>query len=112
MKLSVVVMRRIVPWETGTNGLISLLVIELMIRIRAFEDNFNETRCMGDVYTITLSSRYDYVYSQGDFITKSNGSSPRNTHRYLCRVWARIRAALNRVENHVSVSAWRSRITM
>lgn len=78
-----------------------MLLIELMTRMRTFEDNFNETRCMGDVYTITLPLRYHDVYSQGGFITKSNGSSPRNTHRYLYRVWARIRVALNRVENHV-----------
>lgn len=84
MKLSVVVMRRIVLWETGTHGLISLLVIELMIRMRGFKDIFNETKCMGDVYTITLPLCYHDVYSQSGFIAKSNGSSPRNKHR--CRI--------------------------
>ncbi|MBD9643664.1 replication endonuclease [Pantoea sp. PNT02] len=74
---------------------------ELMTRMRGFEDIANETGCVGDFYTITAPSRYHSVYSQGGFITKWNGSSPRDTQRYLCRVWARIRAALSREEIHV-----------
>ena len=69
--------------------------------MRGFEDIANETGCVGDFYTITAPSRYHSVYSQGGFITKWNGSSPRDTQRYLLPFWARIRAALSREEIHV-----------
>lgn len=74
---------------------------ELMTRMRGFEDVANETGCVGEFYTITAPSRYHAVYSQGGFVSQWNGSSPRDTQRYLCRVWARIRAALSREAIHV-----------
>ncbi|AOE39098.1 replication protein A [Pantoea agglomerans] len=74
---------------------------ELMTRMRGFEDVANETGCVGEFFTITAPSRYHAVYSQGGFVSQWNGSSPRDTQRYLCRVWARIRAALSREDIHV-----------
>ncbi len=74
---------------------------EMMTLMRGFEDIANETGCVGDFYTITAPLRYHSVYSKGGFITKWNGSSPRDTQRYLCRVWARIRAALSREVIHL-----------
>lgn len=74
---------------------------ELMTRLRGFEDVANETGCVGEFYTITAPSRYHAVYSQRGFVFEWNGSSPRDTPRYLCRARARIRAALSREAIHV-----------
>ena len=71
-----------------------------MTRMRGFDDVANETGCVGEFYTITAPSRYHAVYSQGGFVSQWSGSSPRDTQRYLCRVWARIRAALSREAIH------------
>lgn len=74
---------------------------ELMTRMRGFEDVANETGCVGEFYTLTAPSKYHAVYSQGGFISQWNGASPRETQRYLCKVWSRIRAKLSRESVHM-----------
>ncbi|XYX41300.1 replication endonuclease [Candidatus Erwinia dacicola] len=74
---------------------------ELMTRMRGFEDVANETGCVGVFYTLTAPSKYHAVYSQGGFISQWNGSSPKDTQRYLCNVWSKIRAALSREGIHL-----------
>ncbi|MGD8107788.1 replication endonuclease [Pantoea sp. FN0302] len=74
---------------------------ELMVRMRGFEDIANETGCVGEFYTLTAPSKYHAVYSKGGFVSQWNGASPKDTQRYLCKVWSKIRAALSREEIHV-----------
>ncbi|CDL86379.1 Replication gene A protein [Xenorhabdus cabanillasii JM26] len=69
---------------------------ELMVRQRGFEDLANEMGCVGDFYTITAPSKYHSAHSGGGFVKNWNGASPRDTQKYLCRVWAKIRAAYSR----------------
>lgn len=74
---------------------------ELMTRMRGFEDLANETGCVGEFYTLTAPSKYHAAYSKGGFVSQWNGSSPKDTQRYLCKVWSKIRAALSREDIHV-----------
>lgn len=74
---------------------------ELMVRMRGFEDIANEEGCAGEFYTITAPSRFHAVHSKGGFVSQWNGASPRDTQKYLCSVWAKIRAALSRANIHV-----------
>lgn len=75
--------------------------VELMVRMRGFEDLADELGCVGEFYTITAPSKYHAVRSGGGFNQKWNGASPRDTQKYLCGVWARIRAALSREDLRV-----------
>lgn len=74
---------------------------ELMVRMRGFEDIAHETGCVGEFYTLTAPSKYHAVYSKGGFVSQWNGASPKDTQRYLCKVWSKIRAALSRENIHV-----------
>ena len=74
---------------------------ELMVRMRGFEDIAQETGCVGEFYTLTAPSKYHAVYSKGGFVSQWNGASPRDTQRYLCKVWSKIRAALSREDIHI-----------
>ncbi|PHM74294.1 replication endonuclease [Xenorhabdus kozodoii] len=69
---------------------------ELMVRMRGFEDIANKMNCVGEFYTITAPAKYHAVQHKGGFVKSWNGATPRDTQRYLCRVWAKIRAALAR----------------
>ncbi|PHM64456.1 replication protein A [Xenorhabdus stockiae] len=69
---------------------------ELMVRQRGFEDLANEMGCVGDFYTITAPSKYHSAHSGGGFVKNWNGANPRDTQKYLCGVWAKIRAAYSR----------------
>ncbi|MCC8380203.1 replication endonuclease [Xenorhabdus sp. PB30.3] len=69
---------------------------ELMVRQRGFEDLANEMGCVGDFYTITAPSKYHSAHNGGGFVKNWNGASPRDTQKYLCGVWAKIRAAYSR----------------
>ncbi|HEY3982691.1 replication endonuclease [Cedecea sp.] len=74
---------------------------ELMVRMRGFEDMANEEQLAGEFYTITAPSRYHAVHSSGGFVSQWNGSNPQDTQKYLCSVWAKVRAALSRAGIHV-----------
>ena len=69
---------------------------ELMIRMRGFEDIADEFGYCGAFITITAPSKFHAVHAKGGFIQNWNGGTPRNTQKYLCNVWAKIRAKLNR----------------
>lgn len=74
---------------------------ELMVRMRGFEDIANEQGLAGEFYTITAPSRFHAVHSKGGFVSQWDGSSPQDTQRYLCNVWAKARAAISRAGIHV-----------
>lgn len=69
---------------------------ELMIRMRGFEDIANEYGYVGAFITLTAPSKYHSVHAKGGFIKNWNAGTPRDTQKYLCSVWAKIRAKLNR----------------
>ncbi|PHM61500.1 replication protein A [Xenorhabdus ishibashii] len=69
---------------------------ELMVRMRGFEDIANKMGCVGEFYTITAPAKYHAVQHKGGFVKSWNGATPRDTQRYLCRIWAKARAALAR----------------
>ncbi|KFA59065.1 Phage replication protein [Gilliamella apicola] len=69
---------------------------ELMVRMRGFEDIADEYGYEGAFITLTAPSKYHAVHAKGGFVKNWNGGTPRDTQRYLCSVWAKIRAKLSR----------------
>lgn len=69
---------------------------ELMTRMRGFEDLAKLEGLAGDFYTLTAPSRYHSMQHNGHRNNKYCGASPRETQQYLCKVWARTRAAWKR----------------
>ena len=69
---------------------------ELMIRMRGFEDIADEFGYVGAFITLTAPSKFHAVHAKGGFIKNWNRGTPRDTQKYLCNVWAKIRAKLNR----------------
>lgn len=69
---------------------------ELMTRMRGFEELAKLEGLAGDFYTLTAPSRYHAMQHNGRRNNKYCGASPRETQQYLCKVWARTRAAWKR----------------
>jgi len=72
---------------------------ELMVRMRGFEEVADGLGHAGEFITITCPSRFHRATEQGGRVVENqawDGSTPREAHAYLNRVWARIRAALHR----------------
>ena len=78
---------------------------ELMIRMRGFEDIADEFGYCGAFITITAPSKFHAVHAKGSFIKNWNAGTPRDTQKYLCNVWAKIRAKLNR--EHIKIFGFR-----
>ena len=68
---------------------------ELMVRMRGFEELAKRMGYVGEFYTLTAPSAYHASAQQG-FNSKWNFSNPKDTQRYLCNVWAKVRASLAR----------------
>lgn len=66
---------------------------ELMARMRGFEDLAKADGLAGDFYTLTAPSKYHSMQMTGKRNNKYQSSSPRETQRYLCGVWSKVRAA-------------------
>lgn len=69
---------------------------ELMARMRGFENIADELSLVGDFYTLTAPSKYHAMHNSGHRNDKWREANPRQTQKYLCRVWARVRAAWKR----------------
>ncbi|MGB0849596.1 MAG: replication endonuclease, partial [Thiolinea sp.] len=68
---------------------------ELMVRMRGFEDYATQQGHAAMFYTLTCPSKYHRVSGYG-LNDNYADTSPREAQRYLCDVWARIRAKLKR----------------
>ncbi|MCU6243858.1 replication endonuclease [Enterobacter asburiae] len=67
---------------------------ELVVRTRGFEEIANEMGLVGVFYTLTAPSSFHSIHiHNGRRNDKYNGASPRQTQKYLCNVWSRVRAA-------------------
>ncbi|UIA88776.1 replication endonuclease [Erwinia tracheiphila] len=71
---------------------------ELMTRQRGFEDIANEMGLTGEFHTLTAPSRFHAVHTSSRRNDKwtAGAVSPRNTQRYLCKIWAHVRATWRR----------------
>ncbi|MBD8169544.1 replication endonuclease [Erwinia persicina] len=69
---------------------------ELMARMRGFEDLAKADGLVGEFYTLTAPSKFHSMQQSGRRNNKYNGASPRDTQRYLCNVWAKVRAKWKR----------------
>lgn len=65
---------------------------ELMVRMSGFEQYANSQEHVGDFYTWTCPSRMHYSSEKYD------GTTPRAAQQYLCKQWAKARAAMRRAE--------------
>ena len=68
---------------------------ELMVRMRGFEDYANSNDHAAMFYTITTPSKYHRTSGAG-LNDKYQDYTPRDAQKYLCEVWAKIRAKLKR----------------
>ena len=72
---------------------------ELMTRMRGFEDIAKELGHIGDFITLTCPSKYHAAYAKsGDRNPNWQGFTPQQGQQYLCGIWAKIRADLDRQE--------------
>lgn len=72
---------------------------ELMTRMRGFEDIAKELGHIGDFITLTCPSKYHAAYAKsGDRNPNWQGFTPQQAQQYLCGIWAKIRAELDRQE--------------
>ncbi|MGO2154583.1 MAG: replication endonuclease [Serratia proteamaculans] len=69
---------------------------ELMTRIGGFEKVATLEGYTGNFFTLTAPSSYHAYSYSGHRNSKWNGKNPRQTQRYLNRVWQQIRAELKR----------------
>jgi len=70
---------------------------ELMVRMSGFEKLAIEAGHVGEFLTFTTPSRFHSHHGKSGFKNKNwDGSNPRAGQAYLCAMWAKIRAALDR----------------
>jgi len=71
---------------------------ELMVRMRGFEDVAEAHGHRALFLTITTPSRFHPVHKRKGLPqnVKWDGSSPRDAQKWLCRIWAQVRAVLDR----------------
>jgi Bacteriophage replication gene A protein (GPA) len=69
---------------------------ELMTRIRGCEEIADELGMVGVFLTLTCPSRFHTTKHTGERNKKHDGSSPKDAQKWLCTMWQRARAKLQR----------------
>lgn len=70
---------------------------ELMIRSKGIEELATEQGKAGFLFTLTTPSKYHRTRNRGHHLNpKWQGFTPKDGQEYLCKVWARVRAAWKR----------------
>ena len=74
--------------------------VELMVRMRGFEQLAAEHGYVGEFYTWTAPSKYHSWIKDDNGRSHANssyeGATPRVTQKYLCKQWAKVRAKFER----------------
>lgn len=75
--------------------------LELMVRMRGFEDIAKKNSFVGEFYTWTAPSRFHAwkALTTNKVVRnpKYDGSTPNQTQSYFCRQWAKVRSRLKRL---------------
>ena len=78
--------------------------VELMVRMRGFEEIAKEQGYVGEFYTWTAPSKYHSWCKDKKGKTHANaayqGATPHETQQYLCKQWSKVRAKLERMHIH------------
>lgn len=69
---------------------------ELMARIKGFEKIANELGWVGIFVTVTAPSQFHPQLFRGGANPRYTGATVRDTQRWMCETWARVRAQLDR----------------
>ena len=69
---------------------------EMMVRVRGFEEVAQVMGHVGEFYTITTPSRMHARHQDGKENEKHDGTTVSQAQEYLCELWSRIRAKLDR----------------
>ncbi|WP_165905128.1 replication endonuclease [Parashewanella curva] len=76
--------------------------IELMVRMRGFEQLAEENGYVGEFYTWTAPSKYHCwnksESGKGYYNSSYQGATPSDTQKYLCKQWSKVRAKFARKE--------------
>ncbi len=76
--------------------------LELMTRVRGFEDYAKERGDVGEFWTLTAPSRFHSTHKKtGEKNLRYDGSTPKQAQAHLARCWSRFRAALHRLKINV-----------
>ena len=62
--------------------------VELMTRMRGFEDLADQLGYQGAFITLTAPAKYHSAHAKGGFVENWQGNTPRETQAYLCKVWS------------------------
>lgn len=85
--------RELLELAKGSNSNPAVRRAELMTRVRGFEEYAKRKKHVAYFLTFTCPSRFHR--NSGD---RWNGATPREAQQYLCKTWAKARAALARHE--------------
>ncbi|WP_051542543.1 replication endonuclease [Thiothrix lacustris] len=70
--------------------------VELMVRMRGFEDAATKAGHVGMFYTLTCPSKFHRYTAGSDTNPKYTGATPREAQAYLTALWARMRSKFKR----------------
>lgn len=70
--------------------------IEMMTRLRGYEEWADHYGLEGVFVTLTAPSKYHAALKDGGINPKWAGFAPHHTQKYLCNVWAKVRSSLSR----------------
>ena len=66
--------------------------VEMMVRCRGLDERAQELGWQATFVTLTAPSKYHRFTGDGECNEAWNGTSPRDVHEYLAKLWARVRS--------------------